>query len=217
MHDELDDLADVPPEEFVAARKELKKRLTAEDRKAEAAEVDKLRKPTVTQWITDQVRRHHANDVDALRVASREVADAQEAAITSGDSNGLRRATATRRDAVNAVGRAVDHVLARTGRGAQHRIEVLTAIESGVNAEVASGTFGMRDDFELPDRPKQPPAQDRAAERRAAAAQAALEAAETRVSRARRELEKAEAELAAEQERQRLRSAGTRAADGSDR
>jgi hypothetical protein len=197
MPDELDDLADLPPEEFVAARDELAKRLKAEGEAARAAEVKKLRKPTVTQWVADQVRRHHDDVVGALRAALSDVAEAQEAAITSADRDTLRAATAKRRDAVTAVGRAVDQVLARSGRPAQYRDEVLSAIESGVTAEVASGSFGLRDDFELPDRPKKEPARDLAAERRAAKAKAAIEAAEARVSRARDELAKAESELEA--------------------
>jgi len=68
MAEETDELADVPPEEFVAARDELAKRLKAEGNTDEAAKVKKIRKPTVTQWVTDQVRRHHAGDVDALGV-----------------------------------------------------------------------------------------------------------------------------------------------------
>src|SRR5688572_16260649 len=110
MQDELDHIADVPPEEFVTTRDELAKRLKAQGKAAQAAEVKKLRKPTVTQWIADQVRRHHDDVVDALRAASSDVASAQEAAITSGDRDALRTATAKRRDAVNAVGRAVDQV-----------------------------------------------------------------------------------------------------------
>ncbi len=203
MPDDLADLADLPPEDFVAARDELAQRLKAEDKAAQAAEVKKLRRPTVAQWIADQVRRHHNDDVDELRAASSDVAEAQEAAITSGDRDALRNATARRRDTVDAVARAVDQVLARTGRPAQHRDEVLSAIESGVTAEVASGTFGLRDDLELPDRPHKEPARDRVAERRAAVAKAAIEAAEARVSRARDELEKAESELAAVVERYR--------------
>jgi hypothetical protein len=196
-----DELADVPPEEFVAARDELAKRLNADGNAAEAAEVKKLRKPTVAQWITDQVRRHHADDVDALRAASGEVAAAQEAAITSGNRDVLRDASAKRRDALDGVGRAVDEVLAQKGRPAQYRDEVLSVIESDVTAEIASGTFGLRDDLELPERPKKEPVRDRAAERRAAEAKAAIEAAEERVRRAREALARAESDLAALMER----------------
>jgi hypothetical protein len=202
MPDTPDELADIPPEEFVAARDELAKRLKSEDKAEQAAEVRKLRKPTVSKWVTEQVRRHHPDDVDALRAASSEVANAQEAAVTRGDRDALRDATAKRRDAVEAVVRAVDQVLAGSGRPGQYRDDVVSAIESDVTAEIASGTFGLRDDLDLPERPKKKaPARDRVAERRAAQAEQAIEAAEERVRRARNELDEAESELAALRER----------------
>ena len=202
MPEEPEDLADIPPEEFVAARDELAKRLKADGKATEAAEVKKLRKPTVTRWVADQVLRHHASDVDALRRALSKVAAAQEAAITTGDRGALAEATAERREAETALGRAVDDVLAGDDRPVHHRDEVLGAIESDVTTEVASGgTFGVRDDLELPARPAKKPTRDRVAERREVQARAAIEAAEARVARAREELENAEADLAAMRER----------------
>ena len=59
MPDEPEDLADVPPEEFVAARDARAKQLKADGKAKDAAEVKKLRKPTVTRWVADQIRRHH--------------------------------------------------------------------------------------------------------------------------------------------------------------
>jgi hypothetical protein len=199
MPDEPEELADVPPEAFVAARDELAKRLKADGRATEAAEVKKLRKPTVTRWVADQVRRHHAEAVEALRAALSNVAAAQETAITRGDRGALAEATAQRREAMTELGRAVDAVLATDERPAHHRDEVLGAIEGGVTAEVASqGTFGVRDDLDLPDRPApQPARRDRVAERRETQARVAIESAEARVARAREELENAEAALAA--------------------
>ena len=202
MPDEPADLADVPPEEFVGARDALAKQLKADGKATEAAEVKKLRKPTVTRWVADQVRRHHAGDVETLRAALSSVAAAQETAITRGDRGALAEATAQRRDAMTALGRAVDDVLAANERPAHHRDEVLGAIEADVTAEVASrGTFGVRDDLELPERAAKKPARDRVAERRDANARAAIEAAEARVARAREELEAAEAALEALRER----------------
>ena len=78
MPDEPADLADVPPEEFVGARDALAKQLKADGKATEAAEVKKLRKPTVTRWVADQVRRHHADDVETLRAALSSVAAAQD-------------------------------------------------------------------------------------------------------------------------------------------
>ena len=192
VQNEMGDLADLPPEEFVPARNQLAKRLRAEGNAALSAEVKKLRKPTVSQWIAEQVRRHDDGVVAALRAASSDVAAAQEAVITGGDRDALRDATAKRREALDAVGRAVDEVLTRTGRGPQHREEVLRAIEADATAEVATGSFGLRDDLELPDRPETEGRRDHAAERRAAEARVAIEAAEARVRRARQELEAAE-------------------------
>ena len=202
MPNEPEDLADVPPEDFVAARDAIAKRLKSDGRADEAAEVKKLRKPTVTRWVADQVLRHHASDVDALRRALSRVAEAQEAAITRGDRDALSEATAERRDAVTALGHAVDDVLADHERPAHHRNEVLGAIEGDVTAEVASeGTFGVRDDLDVPERTARKPARDRVAERREANARAAIEAAEARVARAREELEKAESALGELRER----------------
>jgi hypothetical protein len=203
MQHERDDLADVPPEEFVAARDAVAKKLKSEGRSDEAAQVKKLRKPTVTSWVANQVLRHHAREVDTLRSAMHRIAEAQEAAITRGDRGALAAATAERRDAMTALGKSVDEVLARDERPRHHHDEVLGAIEAEVTAEVASGgTFGMRDDLELPERPaEQPASRDRVAERRVAQARAAMESAEARVVRAREELANAEAALAEMRER----------------
>ena len=202
MAEAMDELADAPPEDFVAARDELAKRLKTAGNADEAARVKKFRKPTVTQWVTDQVRRHHSDDVDALRAASSDVAQAQEAAVTQGDRDALRDATAKRRNAIDTVARAIDEVLASSGRAAQYRDDVLHAIEAGVTDDITSGTFGLREDLDLPKRPtKKQPARDRVAERRAAEAARAIDAAEGRVRRARDELEKAESELSALKDR----------------
>lgn len=207
MTDEVDELRALPPEEFVSARNALAKQLKAEGRTELAAEVRSLRKPTVSQWIADQVRRHDEGVVDELRATSRGVAAAQEAVMAGGERDVLREATAKRREALSAVGQAVQRVLLASGRPAQHGDEVLRAIDAEVTAEVSSGSFGLRDDLELPEPPEKAPVRDRAAERRAAEAQAALETAEARVDRARHDLEEAESALEGVRERYRRESA----------
>jgi phosphinothricin acetyltransferase len=150
MEDEPDDLVDVPPEEFVAARDALARRLKAAGRAAEAAEVRRQRRPSVPVWVAGLVRRRRPEVVDALGAASREVARAQASAFAGGDRTAMREATARRRGALAAAGRAVDEVLAEDGRPARHRDEVLRAIEAEVVAEVAPGVFGLPDDLEVP-------------------------------------------------------------------
>src|SRR5262249_53652356 len=176
MQDERDDLADVPPEEFVAARDALAKKLKSEGKSDEAATVKKLRKPTVTRGVAAHVLRHPARGVGGPRPAARRVAEAQEAAIPRGDRSALSDATAERRRAMAALGRTVDDVLSAGQRPRHHHDEVLGAIEADVTAEVASGGgFGLRDDLELPERPaKERPtrARDRGAGRPEAPARA---------------------------------------------
>lgn len=201
MADELDDLAIVPPEEFVAARDAVAKRLKADGDAERAAAVKKLRRPSVAQWLAAQVRHHHPDAVAALVAASQDVAAAQEAAIVKGDRDALRAATARRRDAVSGVERAVDDVIARTERPVHYRDEVARSIEDAVTDEVSSGTFGLRDDLELPPPAAKQPPRDRAAERKAEQARTAIEKAEARVEQARAALDAAEAELARTRER----------------
>jgi len=202
----MEDLADVPPEAFVAARDALATRLKAEGRVTEAAAVKRLRRPAVQQWLAEQVRRHHADAVDALRDATATVAAAQEALVTGGGRDELRGATAARKVALRAVADVVEQVLARHGRPRSHRDEVVAAIDAAVTAEVAGGTFGLPDDLALPDRRSSTPARERArqeAARRAAEARAEIDAAQERVSQAREELARAESLLAAVVERHR--------------
>jgi hypothetical protein len=191
----IEELADVPPEQFVAARDQLAARLKDEGDEERAAEVKKLRKPTVAQWLTSEVRRRHPGEIATLQNALQEVGQAQEDAVIGGDRTALQDATARRRAAAAALGDAVDDVLTRTGRPPQYRDEVLTEIEAAVSAEVVPGPLGLRDDLELP--VGREPRRDIAAERRAAAAPAAIEVAEARVRRAREELARAETDLQA--------------------
>jgi hypothetical protein len=193
----IDELADVPPEEFVAARGHLAARAKADGDAERAAEIKKLRKPTVAQWLTGQVHRHHAGEIATLRTALQDVGRAQEDAVTGGDRTALQQATARRRDAAAALVAAVEDVLNRTERPPQYRDEVVAEIEAAIGAEVVSGPLGLREDLELPEPAPPAPRRDHAAERRAAAA---IEAAEARVQRARDELGRAEADLQAVRE-----------------
>lgn len=147
MADQLHDLADLPPEELVAAADQLAKRLRAKGERDRAAEVKRLRKSTVPDWIVGQVRRHHADVVQELRSASLAVPRAQASLITTGDREGLRRAVATHQDTVQALVAVVDQDLARHGRPASYRDDAVST------TEVASGSFGLPEDLQLPDRP----------------------------------------------------------------
>jgi hypothetical protein len=192
----IDELVIEPPESFVAARDALVKQLKAAGDADAAAAVKAMRKPTVVQWITALVEHEHSDVVAELRDASKAVADAQEAAITKGERDELRAAIADRRGAMQDLERAVDAVFERTGRPRTGRDDVVTAIETTTTEAVAAGTFGIRDDLEVPDvaAPRRPrrPKPDPLRERRIAKAKDALDRAEAAAERARIDLAAAE-------------------------
>jgi hypothetical protein len=101
--DQIDALYALPASEFVAARNALAKRLKAEKRKDEAAEVSALRKPTVVAWALNQVARDDPEAVAILVDAAQAVADAQRAVMEGGDARALRAASAAQRGAAAEV------------------------------------------------------------------------------------------------------------------
>jgi phosphinothricin acetyltransferase len=156
MADALDDLGDVAPEGFVAARDVLARHLKEQGDRAGADAVKRLRRPSVPTWVAGRLLRHGSDALDELRAASLALAEAQRAAVAAGssaaDREAVREATTRRRAALAAVGRAVDRLLADEDRPGHHREEVLRTIEAAIVAEIAPGVFGLPDDLELPER-----------------------------------------------------------------
>lgn len=104
-----DDLYELDPEEFTAARDRLVRELKKTD-KDEAARVAKLRRPTVAAWGINVVARTHPKAVAALLKAGDRLRAAQEKALR-GDAGALRKATEERRRAVADVADLVAEVL----------------------------------------------------------------------------------------------------------
>ena len=67
MADAADDLYGLPLDAFVPERDALAKRLRAEGRRDEAAEVKALRKPSVAAWAVNQAVRSQPRAARALR------------------------------------------------------------------------------------------------------------------------------------------------------
>lgn len=106
--EEIAALYATPPEEFVAARNELAKRLRAEGEKQEAEAVRKLKKPSVPAWALNRVATDHPDAADRLLEAGKRL----EAAP---DGDRLREAMAENGAAVEAMIERVSHVLADAG------------------------------------------------------------------------------------------------------
>jgi hypothetical protein len=107
---DAEDLYGLPLERFTEERNALAKALRTEGRREEAAEVSKLRKPSVAAWAVNQLVRTQRRDVVALFEAGDALQEAQSRLLAGrGDADALR-------DAVEAE-RAALHELTEKARG----------------------------------------------------------------------------------------------------
>ena len=111
------------PEGFIAARDSLAKRLRDDGREADAAEVKKLRRPTVAAWALDRLADVAPDEVGALLDAGAELARAQRATLSGRDPQVLREATGKRRDLVAALSQVAADALRDAGRSPDAHVE----------------------------------------------------------------------------------------------
>lgn len=97
---DVDELFNLPLEEFTAARDALAKQLKKAGDAGAAAEVKALRKPTVSAWAVNQAVRRSPDVADELVDAAAELRAAQTAAVEGGDAAALRDAMKAHRAAV---------------------------------------------------------------------------------------------------------------------
>jgi hypothetical protein len=239
---EAERLYGLEPEEFVAARDAAAKALRGEGRKAEAAVIAKLRKPSVAAWIVNRLARDEAGLVEALLAAGAKLREVQLAGAAASDL----------RAAIEAEAKALDALMKPAGRIAGSGRDVAlerardtlhaAALDPGLAGDVQRGVVvreGQAIGFPLgvtvPVRPSQPskrkgaakgepepaPARDEVAAKRLERAARAASAAAEKLDRAEEELERASGELAqAKEELARARRALTaaeRKADGAER
>jgi hypothetical protein len=144
---DIDELFAVQPEEFVATRNALVKRLKAAGERDRAAEIAAWRRPTPIDWALNQVARDDAEAVGRFVETAAAARDAQTAAL-SGRREDLRAAVAEVREASATVSALAAAVLAGQGRPtAPARAAVSTrlaeiAAEPSLAAQVASGRLG---------------------------------------------------------------------------
>jgi hypothetical protein len=100
LDDAVDRLYSVELADFTEERNRLAKELRDEGRRDEAAEVAKLRKPTVAAWAVNQLARRHRRDVDLLLDAGHRLRQAQAGVLRGSDKEEFERARATEREVV---------------------------------------------------------------------------------------------------------------------
>jgi hypothetical protein len=148
--DELDELFTLPPSEFTAARDALAKRLRADGRAEEAAQVKKVRRPTVPAWAINQVARRHPDALAELIEAGSAVAAAQRKALSGVRDSGLRDASHRRRELIDQVWKAAAKLLRDAGvEPTPHRQAVADTLEAasldeGAAAEVTAGRLSAQ-------------------------------------------------------------------------
>ena len=225
--DELDRLFSLPPEEFIAARDELAKRLKAEGKSEEAAGVKGLRRPTVAAWAANQAARQRPDEVAELLAAGAELHKAQRKALSGVKGGGFREAMERRRKALVALVKTAEAVLREAGKGSQGTVDAMQptfeaasvdqrageALKAGrLERELAAPSgFGGATGLEVVAAPAEKPAgRGKKKEEDEATRQAAEEA-----RREARELEKQSAE--ARRRVMRAQAAAARAEEKADR
>ena len=126
--DAVRDLYGLPPGEFIAARDRLAGELKEAGRADEAAEVKKLRRPSIVAWAVNAASRERPDDVGALREAGRELRRAQRKALAGGGGEDLRRATDDRRALIQTLADA--GVAAIGARGGAHRDAIAETLDA---------------------------------------------------------------------------------------
>lgn len=144
MADDLDALYALSPEEFTAARDRLAASLRSAGDRDDAAEVKKLRRPTVTAWALNQLVRAEPDRVRELVEAGDALRAAQRRAASGTKDSGFRDATARRRELVQALTRAASEILAGRG-GAGGEEEIARTLETAsVDAAAAEEVLAGR-------------------------------------------------------------------------
>ena len=140
-----EELYGLDPNDFVAARNDLVKRLKKEGDKTLAAEVATLKRPTPAAWAVNQLARRHRDDLEELVRLGAALRDAQDRALAGDDPGDMRQAGRARRDAVARLAELADRLLVeRGGAAGAHAGEVTSTLEAasldaGAGAEVLAG------------------------------------------------------------------------------
>jgi hypothetical protein len=114
---EIGELYDLPPEEFVSARNELAKRAGAEGEKAVSARIKELRKPSISVWLVNRLARERELDVQRLLKAGERLAEAQREVVGGKTPDDFLQARGEEQRAVSRLGKAAREILAREGHG----------------------------------------------------------------------------------------------------
>jgi hypothetical protein len=107
---------------WTAARNALAARLRGEGRKADAATVKALRKPSLSAWAVNQLFRQEAEGMEALLAAGQRARAAQGQAVAGRGADAFREALTAARRQIEALRRRAVALLGKGGKGASAAI-----------------------------------------------------------------------------------------------
>jgi hypothetical protein len=110
-----DELFGLPPEEFVAARDELARRLRREGEAEAARRIRALRRPPLSAWAVNQLARGPEGGLGELLAAGERLRAAHQAALAGEGAAELRAAAKAEREAVAALVLAALELLRQAG------------------------------------------------------------------------------------------------------
>jgi len=110
-----DELFGLAPEEFVAARDDLARRLRREGEAEAAKQVKALRRPPLSAWAVNQLARGQGDGLGPLLAAGERLRAAHQAALAGEGAAELRAAAKAERDAVAGLVRSAMELLGAAG------------------------------------------------------------------------------------------------------
>jgi hypothetical protein len=243
--DDRDELFGLPLGEFTNARNELAKRLKAEGDLNAAAEVRKLRKPSVPAWAVNQLARRRPDEVEELLLVSRHVREAQQRMVSGGGRAKLNEASRARKELLDRLAQAAADILESSGHAPSRATlddvtntllatatdeEAADRVRRGVLEKELMGATGFEDAFGLtasgaaveaarsPRAPASVGRQSVRARQRAAELAAGAEQAEAEATHLEEEARQArEAAEGARKEAERAARTADRVASGAER
>jgi hypothetical protein len=172
---DLDQIFQAPLDQFTATRDRLTRELRRQGKREAAAELGRVRKPSLSAWALNQLQRRHPKRVAELLAAGSRLRETQEALLAGGEPGRLRDAAARERELVGELVQLAVEEAARAGNrvgpAIQTRIhETLHAAAGSEEARELLASGRLQHDYQLGDLGllgTGPPASSRAATQRA--------------------------------------------------
>lgn len=135
----VSELYQAAPEDFVARRDALVRRLKDEGRDDDAATVRRLRKPTVAAWALNRLSAEVPDAIAGLIASGEALTEAQRGVIGGGSPAALHEATARRRALVAELTARAGAILREAGRASDAHGEDIQGMLEAASVEAEAG------------------------------------------------------------------------------